>query len=253
MEHRIKENTLMTKQNIFYHHIVPYLGEMKLDEITPKDIIHWQDQVMKDNNYKQTYLKTIHNQLSALFNYAVRFYGLKSNPARLAGNMGKEEVSEMKFWTKEEYLTFSRAIMNKEESYHAFEILYWCGIRLGELLALTAEDFDFEKKTLRINKSYQRIKGKDVITTPKARKSNRVLTLPDFLAEEMQDYISRLPYLKVDGRIFTITKSGLHHEIDRGCRETGVKRIRVHDLRHPYVKPTTKKFITFFEAFRAAI
>lgn len=235
MEHRIKENTLMTKQNIFYHHIVPYLGEMKLDEITPKDIIHWQDQVMKDNNYKQTYLKAIHNQLSALFNYAVRFYGLKSNPARLAGNMGIEEVDETKFWTKEEYLTFSRAMMNKEESYHAFEILYCCGIRLGELLALTAEDFDFEKKTLRINKSYQHIKGKDVITTPKTRKSNRVLTLPDFLAEEMQDYISRLPYLKVDDRIFTITKSGLHHEIDRGCRETGVKRIRVHDLRHSHV------------------
>ncbi len=169
MEHRIKENTLMTKQNIFYHHIVPYLGEMK-------------------------------------------------------------------FWTKEEYLTFSRAMMNKEESYHAFEILYWCGIHLGELLALTAEDFDFEKKTLRINKSYQHIKGKDVITTPKTRKSNRVLTLPDFLVDEMQDYISRLPwYLKVDDRIFTITKSGLHHEMDRGCRETGVKRIRVHDLRHSHV------------------
>lgn len=168
MEHRIKENTLMTKQNIFYHHIVPYLGEMK-------------------------------------------------------------------FWTKEEYLTFSRAMMNKEESYHAFEILYWCGIRLGELLALTAEDFDFEKKTLRINKSYQQIKGKDVITTPKTRKSNRVLTLPDFLVDEMQDYISRLPYLKVDDRVFTITKSGLHHEMDRGCRETGVKRIRVHDLRHSHV------------------
>lgn len=97
MEHRIKENALMTKQNIFYHHIVPYLGEMKLDEITPKDIIHWQDQVMKDNNYKQTYLKTIHNQLSALFNYTVRFYGLKNNPASLAGNMGIEEVGEMKF------------------------------------------------------------------------------------------------------------------------------------------------------------
>ena len=51
-------------------------------------------------------------------------YGLKNNPARLAGNMGIEEVGEMKFWTKEEYLTFSRAMMNKEESYHAFEILY---------------------------------------------------------------------------------------------------------------------------------
>lgn len=84
---------------------------------------------------------------------------------------------------------------NKEESYHAFEILYWCGIHIGEPLALTAEDFDFEKKTLRINKSYQHIKGKDVITTPKTRKSNRVLTLPDFLSDEMQDYISRLPWL----------------------------------------------------------
>lgn len=126
-------------------------------------------------------------------------------------------------------------MMNKEESYHAFEILYWCGIRIGEPLALTAEDFDFEKKTLRINKSYQHIKGKDVITTPKTRKSNRVLTLPDFLSDEMQDYISRLPYLKVDDCIFTITKSGLHHEMDRGCRETGVKRIRVHDLRHSHV------------------
>ena len=235
MEHRIKENTLITKQNIFKYQIVPYFGEMKLDEITPKEIIHWQNQIMKDNNYKQTYLKTIHNQLSALFNYAVRFYGLKNNPARLAGNMGKEEVTEMKFWTKEEYLTFSRSMMKKEESYYAFEILYWCGIRLGELLALTYEDFDFEKKTLRINKSYQHIKGKDLITTPKTKRSNRVLTLPDFLADEMKDYISRLPYLKVDDRIFSITKSGLHHEMDRGCKETGVKRIRIHDLRHSHV------------------
>ena len=88
---------------------------------------------------------------------------------------------------------------NKEESYHAFEILYWCGIHIGEPLALTAEDFDIEKKTLRINKSYQHIKGKDVITTPKTRKSNRVLTLPDFLSDEMQDYISRLPwYIVID-------------------------------------------------------
>ncbi len=235
MKNRLKENTFLTKQSIFYLKIVPYLGDMKLDEITPKDILHWQDQIMKDNNFKQTYLKTIHNQLSAIFNYAVRFYGLKSNPARIAGNMGKEELTEMKFWTKEEYLTFSRAMMKKEESYYCFEILYWCGIRLGELLALTYEDFDFEKKTLRINKSYQHLKGKDIITTPKTKRSNRVLTLPDFLADEMKDYISRLPYLEKDDRIFSITKSGLHHEMDRGCKETGVKRIRIHDLRHSHV------------------
>ena len=77
--------------------------------------------------------------------------------------------------------------MDKPISYYAFEILYWCGVREGELLALTPEDFDFEKKTLRINKSFQRIKGKDVVTTPKTPKSNRVIRMPDFLCEEMKD------------------------------------------------------------------
>ncbi|MCB6314237.1 hypothetical protein LI253_18520, partial [Gordonibacter pamelaeae] len=56
---------------------------------------------------------------------------------------------------------------------------------------------------------------------------------------------------KDDTRLFPISKSYLHHEMDRGCKETGVKRIRIHGLRHPYVKLTTKKFATFFENFRA--
>ena len=48
------------------------------------------------------YLKTIHNQLSAIFNHAVRYYNLRGNPAAKAGNMGSEERTEMLFWTKEE-------------------------------------------------------------------------------------------------------------------------------------------------------
>ena len=59
--------------------------------------------------------------------------------------------------------------------------------------------------------------------------------------------------LDADERLFPVTKSYLSHEMIRGCKNTGVKKIRIHDIRHPYVKPTTKKFITFFEAFRAAI
>ena len=77
--------------------------------------------------------------------------------------MGSEQPKEMLFWTKEEYLKFIDAMMDKPMLYYAFEILYWCGIREGELLALTPADFDFEKKTLRINKSYQRLQGKDVL------------------------------------------------------------------------------------------
>ena len=73
----------------------------------------------------------------------VRYYRLKQNPSEIAGNMGKETHREMLFWTKEEYLKFADAVMDKPMSYYAFEMLYWCGIRMGELLALTAEDFDF--------------------------------------------------------------------------------------------------------------
>ena len=96
--------------------------------------------------YSATYLKTIHSQLGAIFNHAVRFYHLPYNPAQRAGTIGNEEHKEMLFWTKEEYIKFSDAIMDKPLSLYAFELLYWCGIRVGELLALTPADFDFEKK-----------------------------------------------------------------------------------------------------------
>ena len=88
--------------------------------------------------------------------------------------------------------------------------IYWCGIREGELLALTAADFDFEKETVRINKSYQRLHGEDVITTPKTKKSNRMIKMPKFLCEEMQEYLNLLYELKKKDLIFTVTKSYLH-------------------------------------------
>lgn len=132
-------------------------------------------------------------------------------------------------------MQFSEVMMDKPVSFYAFEMLYWCGIRLGELLALTPEDFDFQNRKLRINKSYQRIKGQDVITEPKTKKSNRTIEMPDFLCEEMQDYLRMLYDQKSDERIFTISKSYLHHEMDRGVKETGLKRIRIHDLRHSHV------------------
>lgn len=137
----------------------------------------------KGKPYSPTYLKTVHNQLSALFNHAVRYYGLQVNPAAKAGNMGVEERREMLFWTKEEYLKFADAMMDKPLSYYAFEMLYWCGIREGELLALTPTDFDFEAGTVSISKSYQRLKGKDVITTPKTKRATVSLRCPNSSVE----------------------------------------------------------------------
>ena len=224
-----------------------YFAKRKLSEITAKDIIDWQNEIrnLTDRHGKplsKTYLKTVHNQLSAIFNHAIRYYGLQVNPAQRAGNMGTEERREMLFWTREEYTRFSEAMMDKPISFYSFEMLYWCGIREGELLALTPADFDFEKHTVTINKSYQRLNKQDVITTPKTPKSNRVIQMPQFLCDEIQDYLKQLYGVEPDSRIFPISKNYLHREMDRGCKETGVKRIRIHDLRHPYVKHTTKKY-----------
>ena len=100
------------------------------------------------------------------------------------------------------------------------------------MLALTPKDFNFERQELTINKSYQRLNGRDVITTPKTKKSNRTIKMPKFLCEEMQEYIGMLYEIGEDERLFQITKSYLHHEMDRGAKAAGVKRIRIHDLRH---------------------
>ena len=254
---RIKDSTWESKEHIIRTKLLPYFGKLKMSSITPQQIVRWQNELI---NYRDkdgapsspVYLKSIQNQISAIFNHAVRYYNLKENPCKKAGSMGKKKNREMAFWTKEEYLQFIDAMMDKPLSFYAFEMLYWCGIREGELLALTPADFDLDKRTVTINKTFQHTGGKDIITPPKTEKSNRTITMPRFLADEMQEYLKMQYDIGLDDRMFPVTKSYLYREMQRGCQETGVKRIRIHDLRHPYVKPKTKKFITFFEVFRAA-
>lgn len=240
MKPRLKANTWRTKETILKKKLIPYFGKRRMCDITSHDILTWQNQMMeyRDENgegYSPVYLKTLHNQLSAIFNHAVRFYNLSKSPVSGVKNMGKKSNGEMLFWTNEEYEKFANAMMDKPRSYYAFELLYWCGIREGELLALTPADFDFEKGTMRINKSYQRIAKQDMITTPKTEKSNRTITLPDTVANEIKDYLKTLYKPDDDERIFPFTKDYLLHEMKRGCKETGVKRIRIHDLRHSHV------------------
>ena len=237
---RLKQNTWEMKDNVVQTKIMPYFGKLKLSNITAQQIVAWQNKLLtyRDENgkpYSPVYLRTIHNQMSCIFNHAVRFYGLNANPCLKAGTLGKKKNREMLYWTKEEYLKFAEQIMDKPEVYYAFEMLYWCGIREGELLALTPADFDFERRTVTISKSYQRIDKQDLITTPKTEKSNRTIKISKFLAEEIRDYIKMLYGLREHDRIFTISKYCLEREMKRGSAAAGVKKIRIHDLRHSHV------------------
>ena len=159
---KLKLNTWRTKEVIFQKKLIPYFKDKKMNEISPADIIKWQNEMIKKRQadgkpYKPTYLKTMQSELSAIFNHAVRFYNLREDPVKKAGTIGKGKADEMDFWTKEEYLKFIECVKDKPISYYAFQILYWCGIREGELLALTPADIDFENKKLHITKSYGKL------------------------------------------------------------------------------------------------
>lgn len=233
MAQRLRENTMRSKGYISELKILPYFGKKKIADISAADIRQWQNTLIKQG-YAQTYLKTINNQLNAIFNYAVKYYDLPRNPCVQAGSMGKSHADEMSFWTQEEFEMFVEYVRDKPVSYYAFLTMYWTGIRVGELLALTLADFDADERTITISKSLQRIQGRDVITAPKTAKGKRIITLPDFLVTELLEYTEGLYGISEKDRLFQVTKSYLEKEMIRGTKLSGVKKIRLHDLRHSH-------------------
>lgn len=121
--HRLRQHTMMNKRFLFDKHIIPYFGNKKVNAIKAPDIRAWQNKLMT-TGLKPTYLKTINNQLNAVFNYAMKYYDLKENPCRKAGSMGKSKAEGMHIWTREEFTQFLNAIIDKKPSYIAFEVLF---------------------------------------------------------------------------------------------------------------------------------
>lgn len=230
---RLREYTLRNKHYLIDGKILPYFKDKSISKISSADIRKWQSEILSQG-YADTYVRSVYNQLNAIFNYAVTFYNLRENPCHKAGSIGKKNADEMLYWTKEEFDLFILAVSDKPTSKIIFSTLFWTGLREGELLALTPADIDFENLTLQVTKSYQRIEKKDIITDPKTPKSNRIISIPQFLADELNEYIGSLYGIKRNQRIFPVTKHYLSHEMKRGCNASGVKKIRIHDLRHSH-------------------
>lgn len=227
----VRQSTMENKRHIIELHILPYFKDKKVADITTLDVKKWQNEI-KAKGFSDTYLRTINSQLSAIFNYAVNYYNLSNNPVRRAGMMGKNKSGNMGIWSQEEMERFLDVVKEKPESYYAFKLMYWTGIRLGELLALNVGDF--QDNTLKVTKSLHRKNGEDIITAPKTESSKRVIVLPQFVVNDMEEYISRL-YGKTKGdKLFEVSKGYLEKEIKRGAKMACLKEIRVHDLRHSH-------------------
>lgn len=155
---RLRETTLSNKHYLFNKKVLPYFGEMPINAIKPTDIRNWQNELINfrrpnGRGYAPTYLRTINNQLTAAFNFAVKFYGLRENPCLKAGSMGKKNADEMLFWTDEEFQSFIKAMEERPVGYTIFMVMYYTGLRVGELLALTPEDIDFDRHIISVNKT----------------------------------------------------------------------------------------------------
>lgn len=206
-------------------------------EIDTIKIRKWQNELIsyRDEDRKpfsQTYLKTVNNQLSALMNYAVSHYWLAYNPCKAAGSMGRSNAEEMNIWTQEQYERFSETIQ-KSSVKLAFDVLFYTGIRSGELLALTPADI-LPSKRIDINKSYAKVKGEELFLEPKTPKAKLCISIPDFLYDDIQAYVANLYGIEKGDRIFYFTKSALDKEIKRIAEKAGLPAIRVHDLRHSH-------------------
>ena len=235
-ETRLKPTTLDTKKWIIDKKLMPFFKDVPINEIDQLMIRRWQNQQLdyRDENgdpYSEAYLRTLHANLSAIFNYAVKYYRLKSNPCRAAGIIGKKNAKEMKFWTLDQYLKF-RALITDLHYQVAFDLLFYCGVREGELLALAPEDF--HDGVVTISKNYQIVQGREYIQTPKTDKGIRHVTIPESMTDEIKRYIDGM-VIEPDDRIFYFTADALRAVLKRKADKAGLPRIRLHDLRHSHV------------------
>lgn len=237
---RLKPTTMETKRHIIETKLIPFFGKRKICDIDELCVRRWQNDLLdyrddKGEAYSDTYLKTINNQLSAIMNYAMVYYKLTKNPCRAVGSIGKANADAMKIWTLNQFEQFIE-YENKSAGRLAFNVLFWSGIREGELLALTRKDFFYngDEYRLNIDKNFEVVRGTQYILTPKTDASRRCITIPQFLYQEAVQYFDALYDPDPEGRLFYFTKSYLLSEIKRVAKLAGLEPIRVHDLRHSH-------------------
>lgn len=236
---RRRHTTTVNKQYTIKKHLIPFFGDMPVNEITPATVREWQT-MMKETTKSDgehlagTTLREAQVTLSSIFNFAVKFHGLKQNPVTVAGAISKAKSPIMNFWTVDQFRRFIAAVPEDDLHRAAFLVLFYTGIRRGELLALTPADFDGE--TLSITKTYKRLLGQDIIQPPKTEKGNRKIFLPAFLGTLLQDVLARLGHPADNQRIFdSISAFSLRASLLKYAKAADVPAIRVHDLRHSHV------------------
>lgn len=225
--------TISMYRNAFKNHINPYFADLPISALTEKHIVEWQNKLLS-SGLADTYIHKLDTIFRTVYAFGARRCKIIDNPFDHLEKIGKGRANDMNFWTLEQYKSFI-ALIKDPVTFMCFEILYYTGIRLGELIPLTAADADTKNGILHINKSLQRMNREDIITPPKTQKGTRDIVLPRFLCKELEDYKARLYGLTDDSRLFEISKCALYYPMKKYAALAGIQAIRIHDLRHSHV------------------
>ncbi len=223
----LKKSTMISKFAMIDKHILPRFRQLCITEITPATVRAWQTEVL-GKGYSQSYCYSLHRQLSAILNFACRYYGLPTNPAARAGSIGRNEVHQA-FWTLDDFHRFAMTLREPAQIM-LFYLLFWTGCRIGEVLALTWDDVDAD--AIHISKTMSRLRGAPYIRAPKTRESVRTVPLPAFISSMLTDYKRLTVYTGPE--LFQITSSAAARLLARHAKQAGLERIRIHDLRHSH-------------------
>ena len=225
---RLKVSSLCDMESAARIYILPKFGDIMINNIKPIEILEWQNSIEKSYRYRCK----IRGILSSIFNFAERYYDIPSPMSKVENIKNNEPKKEMSFWTEEEFSRFIKVVDNK--IYRAlFTMLYITGCRIGEALALHKDDIHKDDKYIDISKSITS-KGNNTWqeTTPKNQSSNRKLYIPDYLIDELLEICNMS-----DGNYIFFGKRPLsfpaiRNNLKKYCLISGVKKIRIHDLRH---------------------
>lgn len=248
---RNKPSTIISYVNLYGSKIKPYFGKTPVSNITPRQIAMWQIKMLEMGLENST-ITTIQTVFRLFLNFAVRNDLIEKSPfkSRTVINKNKHK-REMLYWTPDDFRKFIQCV-DKPILKTFFKTLYWTGIRRGEAAALTIGDIDFENNVIHINKTYD--PRTQVVTTPKSYSSNRYVEMTSELAHElraMTDLLLTAPGLDHGSLLFygshRISPSTFEQARDRACLESGVKRIRIHDIRHSHVSLLINNRFTPFE------
>lgn len=232
MRHRLRPSSIMKAESVFKNRILPYFHDKPISSITPADIRAWQNQQI-EMGYSNGYLEHIHVLMSTILNYAVSYYNLPSNPCKKAGGMGKHTKS-VNFWTLDQYSSFIQHVTDIG-AHAALQLLFYSGMRFGEMSALTLADFNFQANTVSITKTLLHKSSSDIVGPPKTDNGIRTITMPEAIMQEVKEYTEKQYGLSAPDRVFTFTDSLLRGNIKRCSEKAGIPRIRIHDLRHSHV------------------